>query len=240
MSSHPEIYYYTGDSLLFAPFQIVGIFAACFTGMFLGTEYSDGTLRNKLIVGLSRLDVYLSNLILSFCASLIVNGIAILVVGVTGSILLGPIAMSQIQILQSLGIGIFMLAAFAGIFTLISMLIPSKSAGSVACILGFFLLLMAAVTIDSRLNAEEFISPGYVITVDGVEQIGDLYPNPMYLEGTARTVFEFFLELLPTGQGNMLTAHDTEHPLRMMLCSLGITVCTTVSGIRRFQRKNLK
>lgn len=240
MNAHPDFYQYTGDSLLFAPFQIIGIFASCFTGLFLGTEYSDGTLRNKLIVGKSRSQVYLTNLILSFTATLIVCGIAILTCGALGTFLFGSFELTPVQVLSALELGVLTLTAFAGIFTLMSMLIPYKSASSVVCLLGFFLLLLAAVYIASRLGASEFITDGYSITIDGVQQIGEPHPNPYYLRGTARNVFEFFQILLPTGQGNLLMAQETNHSLRMALCSLGITACTTMSGIFGFNKKDLK
>ena len=34
---------------------------AAFTNLFLGCEYSDGTIRNKLVTGASRMQIYLSN-----------------------------------------------------------------------------------------------------------------------------------------------------------------------------------
>lgn len=240
MNKHPDVYSYTSDYLLFAPFQIIGVFASCFTGMFLGTEYSDGTLRNKLIIGRSRTDVYLSNFILSFIASLFASAMAILATGTVGIMLFGAFQITLVQIIKYLGLGVLMLAAFAGIFTLISMLIPSKAAGSVICILAFFLLLIAATYVSARLDADEFLSPGYRISIDGVEQIGELIPNPWYLQGTARAVFEFFQDLLPTSQGSLLMAQRANRPAVMALCSLGITICTTVSGIFHFKKKDLK
>ena len=45
----------------FAPFM--GLVAAILTSMFIGSEYSDGTIRNKLVVGHSRMRIYLANFI---------------------------------------------------------------------------------------------------------------------------------------------------------------------------------
>ena len=38
---------------------IVGIVIAIFTSLFLGVEYSDGTIRNKIIIGHKRANIYL-------------------------------------------------------------------------------------------------------------------------------------------------------------------------------------
>ena len=50
-----------GCFLDFAPFM--GLVAAILTSMFIGSEYSDGTIRNKLVVGHSRMRIYLANFI---------------------------------------------------------------------------------------------------------------------------------------------------------------------------------
>lgn len=237
---YPDYIYYNSDYLLFASFQIIGVFASCFTGLFLGTEYSDGTLRNKLIAGRSRIQVYLSNLILSFAASLFASLLSILVNCVLGIALFGPLEQSLSQILLHLALGILMLAAFAGIFTLIAMLIPSKSAGSVISIILFFLMLIAATYIFSRLDQKEFITPGYTITVDGVLQPMDPIANPHYLQGIKRDIYEFFRDLLPTSQGSMLMAWEVARPLVQAACSLGLLILTTISGTYHFNRKDLK
>lgn len=240
MTAYPDIYHYTGDSLMFAPFQIIGLFASCYTGMFLGTEYKDGTLRNKLVIGRSRTQVYLSNLIISFIASLITCAFCVLVNLAVGVALFGAPELTLSQMLVTSGLGMLMLASFAGIFTLISMLIPSKSAGSVANILLFFVFIFATAYVMNRLETREFTMPGYSINLDGELQLMDPVPNPFYLQGTARQLFEFVRDSLPTCQGAILMAHMVERPLVMVLSSLGITVCTTVSGVFHFRRKDLK
>lgn len=240
MKRYPDYIQYNSDSLLFAPFQIIGIFASCFTGLFLGTEYSDGTLRNKLIAGRSRLQVYLSNMILSFAASLFASLLSILINCVLGIALFGPLTASFPQILQYLGLGILMVAAYAGIFTLIAMVIPSKSASSVICVLGFFLILIASTYVIGRLDAQEFIMPGYEITADGVLQPMEPIANPRYLRGMTRKLYEFFRDLLPTSQGSLLMAGMVERPWVQAACALGVTILTTYSGIFHFNRKNLK
>lgn len=237
---HPDYYHYTSDTLMFAPFMISGLFASCFTGMFLGSEFSYGTVRNKLVIGKSRAKVYLAHLIVTFAASLIVNIASILVTFSVGIFLFGTPELATAKMLMIFGLGILMLAAFAGIFTLISTLITSRSAGSVINLLLFLVLIIASTYIMSRLAEPEMMMPSFVMSIDGVIQPTELVPNPYYLQGTVRTVFEFFRDLLPTCQGNQLMTHEIERPLMIVLCTLALTACTTVSGIFHFCHKDLK
>ena len=236
----PDFYHYTGSTFMFAPLQIIGIFVSGFTGMFLGTEYRDGTLRNKVIIGRSRTEIYLSNLIVCFTASLFTSIVSVLTTFATGVSIFGTEGIDPVQILKCFGIGVLMLAAFAGIFTMISMLIPSRSAGSVISILFFFALVIAATSVTARLDQPQMIVNGYTFMVDGGLQPAELIPNPYYLEGTLRKLYEFFRDLLPTSQRGLLMSQEIERPFTMALCSLGLTACTTISGIFHFRRKDLK
>lgn len=236
----PDILHYGSNTFLFLPFQVIGIFASCFTGMFLGTEYRDGTLRNKLITGKSRAEIYLSNLTLSFGASVFTTAAGLLITLTEGIALYGTSGLIPVRILQYCGLGTLMLAAFAGIFTLISMLIPSRTAGSQANILLFFLLALASDYVLNRLNQPYEILSRYGNGIGGGIQSMELVPNPFYLEGVQRTIYEFFRDLLPLSQGSLLLNEKVEHPLCMALCSLGIAVCTTLPGIYWFQKKDIK
>ena len=62
--------------------------------LFIGTEYSDKTIRNKLIVGHSRINTYLSNLFISMIASWMMYVVGIVVAISMGVPLLGSYALS--------------------------------------------------------------------------------------------------------------------------------------------------
>ncbi len=47
----------TFDSVFFASHIVIGLLIAAFCSLFVGTEYSDGTIRNKLMVGCNRRDI---------------------------------------------------------------------------------------------------------------------------------------------------------------------------------------
>lgn len=53
--------------------MMMGIVIAIFTSLFLGVEYSDGTIRNKISIGHKRINIYLSNLIIMFSMLLMVG-----------------------------------------------------------------------------------------------------------------------------------------------------------------------
>ena len=49
------------DNGFFGCALFIGIVMAVFCSLFIGTEYSEGTIRNKIIIGQKRGAVYLSN-----------------------------------------------------------------------------------------------------------------------------------------------------------------------------------
>ena len=49
----------------------VPILTAIVTALYIGSEYSDGTMRNKCVIGHQRKDIYLANLIVCVTASVL-------------------------------------------------------------------------------------------------------------------------------------------------------------------------
>ncbi|MCQ4637714.1 ABC transporter permease [Anaerovorax odorimutans] len=228
------------DDLLFGYTILVGIVAAVFCSLYLGTEYSDGTMRNKLIVGHTRPGIYLANLIVCISAGfLMVLAYLIPAIGL-GMPLLGTFsADGKIIVLTLLG-SLIMVLALTAIFTLVSMLIQNKAFAAVVAIVGIFALLFAAISIANILNAPPTYE-GYSFTNDsGVVQSGETIPNPRYVSGTKREVYETVLEILPTGQALEYASMGAAHTWRMSLYSLAITVITTGAGILVFRRKDIK
>ena len=61
------------DDTLFVYMILIAICSAIFGSLFCGTDYSDGTIRNKLIVGHTRSAVYCSNWIVHVAALLLMT-----------------------------------------------------------------------------------------------------------------------------------------------------------------------
>ena len=143
------------DNGFFACTPFIGIIMAVFCSLFIGTEYSDGTIRNKVIIGQKRTSIYLSDLTICAIVSVIMCTaffIAYLCVGIP---LLGFFEM-EIKLVLLYALAVFVLSvAFASIFTLISMLSHNKAITAVVSILLAFLLLLAGAQLNRMLNEPE-------------------------------------------------------------------------------------
>ena len=65
---HLSEYNYSIDKYYFHFAISIGIFCAVFSSMFFGTEYSDGTIRNKVIVGHTKTNIYIASLVTTITA----------------------------------------------------------------------------------------------------------------------------------------------------------------------------
>ena len=77
------------DGVFFASHMVIGMLIAAFCSLYIGTEYSDGTIRNKLIAGCDRKSIYLSNFITCTAAGVMMNTVYMLVAGILGIPLFG-------------------------------------------------------------------------------------------------------------------------------------------------------
>lgn len=227
------------NSVFFGFAMVVGVVMAAFIPLFFGTEYSDGAIRNKLIVGHSRVCVYFANLIASLGAAVVFSAAYLLACIAVGIPLIGGLDLPAAATAAALGGSLVMTAAYCAIFTFITMTCSKKSASAVACLLGVFLLLAAAITTLSMLDAPEFIQ-GYEMSIDGQVAPAKPEPNPAYLTGMKREVYQFLYDLMPTGQGIQYSNVNFTNPLRLMGLSAAVAVLFTGAGAALFRRKNLK
>ena len=239
--SVPEVAQYKAllEGQFFEYAAFIGILAAEFISLFLGTEYSDGAIRNKIAVGHSRLSIYLANLITGFAASLMCMAGYMLSCLAVGAPLLGWFTKPAPLLLSAIAGSVVMLAAFCAIFTFVAMNCSKKATSVVICLLGVFTALIAAVVINSMLEAPEFIT-GYELSVNGeiVQAVPE--PNPMYLTGTKRAVYQFLYDLLPTGQSVQYTTLGFTNPLWLMGLAAAVCAVFTGAGAALFKRKDLK
>lgn len=239
--SVPEVSQYKAllEEQFFEYTAFIGILAAALISLFLGTEYSDGAIRNKIATGQSRGAVYFANLITGFAASLVCMAGYMLSCLAVGTPLLGWFVKPAPLLLAAIAGSVFMLAAFCAVFTLVTMNCSKKSTSVVICLLGVFAALIAAVVIYSMLDAPEFIT-GYEMSVNGQVVQAVPEPNPRYLTGAKRAVYQFLFDLLPTGQSLQYTMLSFTDPARLMGLSAAVTAVFSAAGATLFGKKDLK
>lgn len=215
------------------------IFIAIYTALFLGTGYAHNTIRNKLIIGSRRTDIYISNLITVILGGWLIALAMIVPTIFTVCVFGKDFGMSEKEFAAKIITIICAFAAACAIFTLLGMLITSKSANTAITITATFALCVGAAVIMSFLQQPEFIT-NYEMTVNGMTQTAP-EPNPMYIApGVKRDILTSLNDVLPTGQIIQMETGEPHNAELMPLYSLGVISVTTAAGVLIFRRKDLK
>lgn len=237
----PETAWETADGLWFVGGIYVAVILSVVMSLFIGTEYSEGTIRNKLMVGHTRGTIYFSKLLTFAAVSLFYHLIFIVVLFGAGSLLLKAwnTPVETLMILTALSI--VTVIALSAIFTMLAMLIHGRSAGAVTAMLVAMAMLISAMTIFSMLNAPEYIENAYEMNEAGEIVQSAPIPNPRYLTGTKREVYQHILNFIPVGQmmqfGNLQVTPQMYYlPLYAIIVMI---VCTAV-GLALFRRKDIR
>lgn len=257
------------DNVLFGYSLAIGVLCAIFISLFLGTEYSDGTIRNKLIVGKTRASIYFSNLITNIAAALFMCLCYLGSVCAVGIPLCDKIDMEISLVLKIIAASLVMVIAFCSVCTMLSMIIQSKAIMAIISITSIFVLMFGSAIISNRLNQpKNFV---YSEITDGVEKVIS-EPNSYYVGGTKRKVYIFLNDFLPTSQSikfyqnsalnveednksenqtlntdisadedilNMIEEKESHLWTLVLYSSINIVI-TTAIGLFVFQKKNIK
>ena len=227
------------DFPFFSQFIYNPVILAAFITLFLGTEYSDGTLRNKLSIGHSRGSVYAANLCASVILSVTFVITEILVCLGIGLLVFEPFRMSMEYVAVATITACMTAVTSAAIYTALAMNIQNKAV-SIIGMVGLSLAVILLVSmIAGVLYAPEMVYEYTEKTATGLTY-GPLVPNPGYIRGTARTIAEWVNDILPQGQLYSLYAYDFDRYARWPLTSAMVLVVSTVLGYYSFSKKDIK
>lgn len=204
-----------GD-VLFTYAFIAGIVSAIFISFFTGTDYSDGTIRNKLIVGHSRSTVYFANLITNIFAVLCMCLAYIVTVLLVGTVVIGSLDIGIGQALKIFFSSFLLIAAYCSVYTLLAMLCHNKAAAVAIGTAASFLFLFTQAYIGSMLNFKG------------------------YWTGVKRAVLEFIFHYLPSGQSYQYMSLQFTDLGSKILCLAVICILSTVVGVVFFRKKDIK
>lgn len=221
---------------LFVPFA-----AAIFCSLFVGTEYSDGAIRNKLVIGHTRSGIYLANLITCTVASFVFAAVFMAVCGIAGGLTLDGFQSNAKTIFLYLLASVCVILAFNALFTCLAMLNQNKAVVAIVTILSILLFLVIALYVEGRLSEPEFWNAEFYMDDAGQIINEPAMPNPNYISSPAmRSFLGFLYDFLPGGQAYQLANAAALHPVTMSLYSLLIAVVSTLIGVFFFRRKDIK
>lgn len=215
-----------------------GVVLSAFCSLFIGAEYSDGTIRNKVAVGHSRAAVYLADLITCSAAGILVCLGYILPMAAAGVPLMGGFELPLPSVFWFTLCAFLMTAALCAVFTMAALLNQNKAVVAIICIFLAYFLLFLGIYLNSRL-AEQAIIPAQEYIENGQILVREAMPNPSYVQGIKRRIFEILYDL-PGCQAVQLIAAAEACPIRLPLVSLGTAASSTTAGMILFRRKDLK
>ena len=215
-----------------------GIVLSAFCSLFVGGEYSGGTIRNKITVGHTRDAVYLASL----CTCIAAGGLACLAyivpMVVLGIPLLGIFQMELGAVVWFTLCVFVMTGSLCAVFTLIAILNQNRAVTAIICITQAYFLLFLGIYLNSRLTELEII-PAREYIENGQILLREAEKNPAYVSGLKRTVYQA-LYCLPGCQAVQLVAEAENCPWSLPLISALCAIGSTAAGLALFRRKDLK
>lgn len=227
------------DDVFFNLYLCLGFILAAGISLIVGTEYSDGTIRNKLIVGYTRKQIYFSNLIsaaVPSCMVLMVHGI--ITYGV-GYFLFGNFQLPLEQILIALLSAFLVTMVFSTLFVAVAMNCSNKAVTAVVSLLIVLGITYLSSFIDNMLSEPEMVYESIIYSGEGIE-CGNMVKNPAYVGGLQREIYEFMDDLLPTGQLLQMYSMKFTNYVYWPLYSIVLFTGITLVGMLLFQKRDIK
>lgn len=217
---------------------VSGVVISAFCSLYIGSEYSGGAIRNKLAVGHGRAAVYLANLTVCAAAGVMACLAYILPVLALGPPIMGMFTIPLPSVLWFTLCGFIMTGAMCALFTMIAMLNQSKAVVAIISISLAYFLLFTGIYLNARLT-EPSIIPAREYVENGRIMVQAAAPNPAYVQGVKRKIFEVLYDL-PGCQAVELLSEMEACPVRLPLVSLFAAAVSTGTGVAAFRRKDLK
>lgn len=228
----------TLNSMLFALVPVIGIIISFFIASYLGREYANNAIKNKIIAGRSRQSIYLANYVVCLVGSLFIYAMLFAGAFGLGIPMLGGWQGETSRLVVYIIVGVFLTASMASIITMVCMLCSKRSVSAVSVILISAALVIFASIIYNQLAIPE-MSSEMIFTKNGVEY-SDPQPNPLYIDGVHRKIFEFLMQFLPTCQGILMDHEEITQPVMNVVYSVITILAVNICGISAFRKKDIK
>lgn len=226
------------DKILNEFIMYIGLFIAIFVSIFVGKEYGQGIIRNKIIVGHSRISIFLSNLIISIVVSLLCELIYLIIVFLIGIPLFGQMQMSFSQFAIVLLNTALVIISFCSIYNFITMICSEITISISICIILFVAMFVAQAALGFTANSRKYIE--HAFWDNGNKYIISQEPDPNY-PGDEKVKQARMLYLsIPQGQAMKIGGNDLTYSAQMAISSIILIGVVNIVGVCIFSKKELK
>ena len=210
--------------VIFLPMSMYGAAMAAFVSIFVGTDFSEGFIRNKLLITENRYSLVFSQIIVSCLACLVVYTVVTAFTAGLGCFFFEN-NVDTVTLIRFYCIGVGMCLATGCLFSVITLLCGNKTQAIIWCMALAFGMLFLAMHTNGKL-----VQPEYK---DGAL-------NPHYVGGLRRTAYGILHDLNPCGQAAQLSTWEVWHPIRVFVCNLMVIAVSTALGCLLFDKKEIK
>ena len=210
---------------------VFSLLISSYVSIFVGKSFDWGTVKNKITVGHSRRDIYLSFLIVFIALFLIPYS-------VFGSLVYEDMSISFKALVFVLISAVLVLLSVTAISVALMETIGSRVISMIVSLFVVFALLLIGNYAEELLNEPEMISNS-MIMVDGAFQFADSYPNPRFLAESKRWIYEALRDATLGGQMSQIMNMECNW-IRVSLYSVFSSILATLVGCIIFSRKDLK
>lgn len=210
--------------VVFLPLSFYGVAAAAFVSVFVGADFSDGFIRNKLLAASSRSDFVVSQLITSSTACILCYAATSFFALGAGQFFFENDVKAE-KLLPYFLLGLGMSVSVGCIFTLITLLCRDRTSAVIWCMGLAFGMLFLCLHTNSLLVQTEY--------KNGVL-------NPHYVGGFRRMLYGVLHDLNPCGQAAQLSSWEVWTPTRAAVCDAAWVIGAFVLGCMLFRRKDIK
>ena len=217
---------------------VFSLMISSYVSIFVGKSFDWGTVKNKITVGHSRRDIYLSFLIVSMVGTLVFISLFLIPYSVFGSLVYEDMSISFKALVLVLISAVFVLLSVTAISVALMETIGSRVISMIVSLFVVFALLLIGNYAEELLNDPEMISNS-MIMVDGAFQFADSYPNPRFLAESKRWIYEALRDATLGGQMSQIMNMECNW-IRVSLYSVFSSILATLVGCIIFSRKDLK
>lgn len=216
----------------------IGLFIAIFVSIFVGKEHSQGIIRNKIIVGHSRLSIFVSNLIISIAVSILCEAIYLVIVISLGTYLFGQLQITSSQFLLSMVDTILIIISFCSIFNFVAIICSDITVSTTICMVLFIAMFIAQAALSLTAFSTKYL-PNTTFDENG-DIITTQEPDPNYPGDEKVKQARILYLLIPQGQAMEVGSNDIELLSQMPIYSIIVTSIVNFLGIYIFYKKELK